>query len=385
MTGVQTCALPILEYGFLRLPKHHFDEVKLRWHRTESTWSAYARHVGRYRHRSLRHNSDILNAFMGIVTALYPGRNVYCGVPLSEIDLGLLWAPQPASSQEAQVSTVNAVLDPSIRLPSWTWASSASEIPNLHVEWDFRGSLCLWFRPVLNNASKFDLQPIIAASDAVTAFARPHDRAHIPVALAILYGLIGVSQIKESVTWDELTFDELHTVLRSKWPAYPNFWIETFGREEILSNARKELAEVLDISLSAGMLVTSTQVAKINVTGEDSSLLTLLNEQEHVIGYVVENNGQVRNLLQLGYKAFDCMALSVSNLSPFSPMFKTSSETLPENSFKDRDGNLLDPVPMVNIIVLRREKGYYLRIGIGKVYLKRWIELGAPFETVILA
>lgn len=376
-----------LEYGFLRTPRRHFDESELRgMNRRESSWQAYVRHVNRYRHRSLRYQSDILNAFAGIMWALYPKGTVHYGVPSAEIDMALLWTPESSDLQGLGEGRGNTVSEQPSQLPSWAWASSTLEIPRLHVEHDFYCSLCVFFRPVPNDASKLELQPIIAASNEVGAFSRIYDRAHLPATMAILGGLIDFHNIQETATWNDMSFSELKEFLEKRWPTYADFWMETFGHEQILKDKQKEPTGSLGISLSTRMLITRTQVAKLNVrvAGDHLSRLIILSNTGEEIGYLHENNKRISDLQRQGHDTFDCLALSLSRCSAFSLMSENFGKPSVQNSFEDRERAILNPIPMVNILVVRREGGCCFRIGIGKVYLKSWIDLDAPFESVVL-
>ncbi|KAI9708106.1 MAG: hypothetical protein M1820_004310 [Bogoriella megaspora] len=369
-----------LEYGLPRLIETQLHRPQHLWDRTELRWAAYARHVQRYRQRSLRHKSDILNAFMGILTALYSNEKQYYGVPLPEFDLTMLWEPSSVHHRLAPKDTVAVTHDPPIEFPSWTWASSSSEVSFSNIERNFRGSLCLWFKP----GSQSDLEPIIATSDSVEVFKASEDETKVSLALAIAHGLIEIYQNKESMAWIELNFDDLHHAIDGKWPAYSDFWMEIFGQDESLDRAKQQLTQALGAPLTAGMLATRTQVAKVNIIDQKPSSLIPVGGNERAIGRVFDNSDQIRNLMRLGVPAFDCMALSISDVSSWN-ILSGYGKVSPEDSFTDRDGKTLKRVPVVNVLVLRRDKGCCFRIGIGQVYLKQWIDLGARFETIVLA
>ena len=53
-----------------------------------------------------------------------------------------------------------------------------------------------------------------------------------------------------------------------------------------------------------------------------------------------------------------------------------------KSCFGDSGGYCIKP--LLNFLVVEKDNHYSRRIGLGHMYLKQWLSLGAEFETVIL-
>jgi hypothetical protein len=195
------------------------------------------------------------------------------------------------------------------------------------------------------------------------------------MAQALLCGLVEPWAGDKFGKWNNKPFAEPEIVLRDRWPKYPDFWKDTFGREDTLIRAHSNLQGISD-KLRDGLLVTRAQVARLNIKGTGSDA-RILNDVEEKIGwYIQDNNNQVAELQRSGQEIFDFIALSVSG---------SGAKPTEENAFKDSEGNLPKVLPIINAMVVRREGCYYYRIGLTRIFMKCWVELNAPFQTVLLA
>lgn len=264
-----------------------------------------------------------------------------------------------------------------------------------HGDDDFRGSLCLWFRPSLH---ELQLQPIIAASKEVDDFEedppsataadgslRPMERPHLPMALAFLNDMVPGSVPEDSDVLARMTFDEIEKVYKRQWPTYVDFWIQTLGQETYLIRAGEQVASSIKQPLTSGILVTRAQVARIDIERTSQSTLEFQDERMKNIGHAISDHDKIFTLLKEGQKAFDCMALSVSNPHIGTPSFETGHDPRPHISFKDCNKELLNPAPMVNVLILKREADRCLRIGFGQVFLKCWLRQRGSFQVIVLA
>ncbi|KAH0496465.1 hypothetical protein TgHK011_003819 [Trichoderma gracile] len=97
----------------------------------------FVRCLTEYTRKSLTHQSDILNAFQGILSMLYDGGPVMYGLPEADFDRALLW-----HCKAQPISTVAAV-----GYPSWSWASvsQAVTVSSRAYGERFLGSLVQWF------------------------------------------------------------------------------------------------------------------------------------------------------------------------------------------------------------------------------------------------
>ncbi|KUJ14494.1 HET-domain-containing protein [Mollisia scopiformis] len=344
----------------------------------ESSWKAYQRHVPRYRHRKLSHESDLLNALTGILNALYPESDIYHGLPLPELDIALLWTRQAdwlrrQDKSEAKLSTL---------FPSWSWASSPAEIPSLYnVDFEFYGTLCLWFRPRPTDGQRCELEVVLANTKAAASWREStgylNDNViRVHMARALQHGLVE-SWIEDNAIagqWEKPSA-ELETFLQEQWPKYPDFWNDVFGRDDTLTRARGKLQGISD-KLKDGLLVTRAQVARLKIKGSGTSAQILNDAGEKVGWYVDDTNHQVAELQRNGQEKFEFIALSVSG---------SGAEATQKNAFEDSEGNLPKVLPIIKAMIVRREGDYYYRIGLTQIYMKCWVELNAPFQTVLLA
>lgn len=81
--------------------------------------------VTSYQRRDLTHESDVLNAFVGVQEVLEPGfyRGFFYGLPEMFFDMALLW--QPRSSASPQGGKMRSERNP--HFPSWSWAGWKGE------------------------------------------------------------------------------------------------------------------------------------------------------------------------------------------------------------------------------------------------------------------
>lgn len=111
-------------------------------------WTQYVGHVERYTKRSLGDGKDKLNVISGILRPLFNDHGgCLFGIPLSYLDLGLLWSCTNSSTMEKQDS---ASVESSITsgFPTWSWTSVKSSVTydmvGLRAD-TFAGSLVKWF------------------------------------------------------------------------------------------------------------------------------------------------------------------------------------------------------------------------------------------------
>ena len=106
-----------------------FDESMFSWHRGDrnhrflfqhrTNFETYAREVSQYTARNISYAADGLNAFAAISQVLAPRFRgpLWCGIPTTAWDAGLLWYPR---------GRVKRRLDPHTAVnlfPSWSWAA----------------------------------------------------------------------------------------------------------------------------------------------------------------------------------------------------------------------------------------------------------------------
>lgn len=364
----------------------------------EPAWTAYQRHLGRYRRRKLSHVSDLVNAFTGILHALYGKDGVYHGLPLPELDRALLWkpmrtyGPRSRNTRRVSFSTTNA------DFPSWSWAAAPRVIPN-YESTSITHPLCLWFRPIQRVLDpQPSLEPVlpgwVVSRPAPYAEDRYRDSSDVPIYMAktLTCGLIEQANVFEMDGWEELTFAALREVLRPRWRYPVDFWSEVFGSSQQVRDVESRIRETMQhdtgLSLRDGALVTRAQVARLRVVwATDSAVagrsaaMAILSEEGEEIGRVTyDQNGRVAKsmLVDRGVLAF--VALSVAERE-----WSVRDEAVPEIAvFRDVEENELTPVPVVNAMVVEEVGGYRRKLGLATIYMRAWTELRAPFETILL-
>jgi hypothetical protein len=87
-------------------------------------WNNYRRAVKKFTKRTFTFDSDVINAFEGIVSLLQPAFkcDFLYGLPETELDVALLWQPKSAIRRRIDKSTGQPIF------PSWSWAGWVGEI-----------------------------------------------------------------------------------------------------------------------------------------------------------------------------------------------------------------------------------------------------------------
>lgn len=103
-----------------------------------STFEDFARHLTSYTDRSLMKQSDIPNAFTGILTSLYAGDNGIRGLPEADFDHAMLWH---CDTEYKNGSALQKTI-----FPSWSWASTSQRVivPIDNFDGAFVGTLVSW-------------------------------------------------------------------------------------------------------------------------------------------------------------------------------------------------------------------------------------------------
>ena len=92
---------------------------RLRTDSESTNFDSFYRHLGGYTARSLTLESDIVNAFTGVLTALYDGDLGIYGLPEPDFDRAVLWHVRTGLSTSAGGKD---------SFPSWSWASAGSRV-----------------------------------------------------------------------------------------------------------------------------------------------------------------------------------------------------------------------------------------------------------------
>ncbi|KAI0547560.1 heterokaryon incompatibility protein-domain-containing protein [Xylaria curta] len=399
--------------------------------RAEKPWQAYARHLTRYRQRMLRQSSDLLNAFSGIVDALYPGGKSYYGLPTADFDLALLWGTwKDPFIRKIPLSGTPEIRndDPSL-FPSWSWASAPDVIVGYNNPHDFCGSICLWFQP---DTIKGQLRPILASSQAASRWFRATgiqslgslDRLHradvdalYKLWVKLLADNILQSPVCDSaVSWNLSSFSDVADELAERWPSYAAFWQDVHGQEKAIRDTQIRLAEEVHDRVRDGVIVTRAQIGSVEIRRSSVSLPTLWagprkgerfelhGHHGRIIGYLRNDCSQrIKDFLHEDIGTFEHIALSVSahqvQIERDSNIEKGSGENeddctsgsessvLKGNENRGRSSFQVVSTQLehrVNILIICRKNGYCYRIGLGEMKLDDWLELPKRLETIVL-
>jgi len=189
------------------------------------------------------------------------------------------------------------------------------------------------------------------------------------------------------------SFDTLDAKLCAPWPTYTGFWNDVFVADKVEQQAREDrILQDLPNPLSDILLITRTQVAHVPFRiPEDQDRLN--HDFFHDgVRFRCDASLKMEELLESGQVLFDCVALSVSPgkydgrlLDAAIYLSNDNGQHVEEerkSCFGDSGGYCIKP--LLNFLVVEKDNHYSRRIGLGHMYLKQWLSLGAEFETVIL-
>jgi hypothetical protein len=400
---------------FTQYERHHDD-------REARTFMAYARHSGRYNCRVLSNEDDVYNAFSGIQTALYPAdgqssSTVY-GLPLRHIDAALLW--HNGSASKPTIRTSEKTL-----FPSWSWPAISGDVGFL----GFCGTLVKWSLisaqdPTISLEVKGDQTPFFITlwecPPWIAANGEEFETVSFPpnvyMSLAVSQGCLDLTtQADGGRMVRETPFEELVERCTIRWPTYTSYWEEMFG-----SSTPDPIKRAVSND-ETWLLRTQAQTATLRLSTHeqhglypydkcyDSNGFHTLSSSGNSIGFappaplldafvatkVTDGTAQADTDKLLVAPDIKAMAISMgvvrSGLWCFAPdeympvdPFEKKTKLLEHTSYQDSTGRWWDSVPAVNVMFIGEWKGHWRRLGIGRVLLRRWVELERKTETITL-
>lgn len=374
------------------------------------TSEAFKRHLLEYTELSLSYQSDIYNALTGIANSLYGEGSLIYGLPQKDFDELLLWEttdPEPRSAD-------------GVVLPSWSWASI-----NAPVSLDsqlFCGSLVKWFACV-KHGGKTSTVPIRADNEPWTWTERANyeyflegthggSSPHLYMGIACIQGCIQTPLPKCLLGSSSQTIMELEISAQSLWPTYEAYCHHLYAQSEELTQAKMQMLE-------PGTLLGRAQIATLRYTRhiehencrdfEPKFDFEMYGDDDRPIGawtgvepQSVLQEGRIKAiaLSVLNHGSFYlynsilwCLSRSFPKLCAFESKYDerfrdVGTEVLRDPSenltFFDCEGKALLPPPMLYVMVVQEDGSFYRRIGLGQVFLSRWLQAGPRFETVLL-
>jgi hypothetical protein len=402
--------------SLLTRDERNHDDIETR------TFMAYARHSGAYSCRNLSDENDIYNAFSGIQAALYPAdgksSSTIYGLPLRHIDAALLW--YHGSNRKHTIRTLKEIL-----IPSWSWYSASANVDFL----EFYGTLVKWSLISARDTTiglelKGDQAPLFIAlgsfSSWIPANGELYNSCPFPpslyMSLAVSQGCLDLTtQADGGGMVRETPFGELMERCSIRWPTYTSYWEEMFGSPSADSVKRTVSNDEI------WFLRTQAQTATLRLSIHEKHTITPHSGCSYPTGFqILSSSGKFIGLAPsapllyaiIASKATDgtaqadtdklsvapdikAMAISMGavrgNLRCYVPdVYMPVDSALKETeifehaSYRDSTGRWLNLVPAVNVMFIGEWKGHWRRLGIGRVLLRRWVELERKTETITL-
>jgi hypothetical protein len=348
-------------------------------------FSQYKKAVEAYSKRALTSQSDILNAFIGISSALYrPYRERFIsGLPESNFDDALLWEPDPADGPFCQ-----RIAPSFMPLPSWSWISHQG-----HVIFDSEpllGSLVDWYGYV--------------------------EEAE---------GLIPFRATKKRINDDRFTVDVSDLDLPQSYTPTVGTSFSGYDAYSDHHDAYREFPPEADaLAKRPGRLLFRTQSAFFklrtykmdgnNNPGDSIATLAIFGNNNTVAGFIDMEGIWISLFLpsddQLEERYFQFVALSAAEspkywvaraeamITTIRDGYQTSRDIYTASKaqtdvssgtgnisyFDGSRGAALKPPPVVNVMLIEWQDGVARRLGLGKILLKSWKSADPVVKTIVL-
>lgn len=368
-----------------------------------SSAETYYYHLQLYTQRSLTFDSDIFNAFTGIVNSLYGDDSLIFGLPHKDFDQALLWEALDTYAVAREGRDAENLV-----LPSWTWASvKCQAYRSLRVGSLFCGTLVQW-SVCTESEEQPTLLPIKARGEPLRWKKEGlHNRAepspHLYLTVAWIQNCIRGNLPPSLQSARNRTFAELDASAQSQWPNYSSFcedqcslWIDVNGVPASIT-AQLKPGDLVGRVLTAFLTIITT-------SGPYGNECLLRDHCDQIVGMArvygrslptVPNTRIKAVAVSISLSVYNDLTYfascypSIQGLNHRDPRFEAAAQELwrdREENFTvfDSVGNALVPPPVVNVILVEESGGFCRRIGLGWAYLTRWMQAGPVFETVVL-
>jgi hypothetical protein len=297
--------------------------------------------IGDYSKKQMSYPSDVLNAILGILSALqsYSFWRFYYGVPEPLLELALLWTPAGVSERRP-----SATAGPSSSFPSWSWVGWIGAV-NFDVVFDSP------FRHVLPRIWDLEIQDLSQPS--------------------------GFRRVEVS-DWGKRKdlSNPMHRITMLRDPA-----------------VRPALQDVIDGNIG---ILLRMRVSKVEAKPLEFRATTLgrlsrseLGPQNGVFLY---HNGRICGLLYgtdpAQLQAYDVSSLLLIQLfvRPKPPELYFFEDVQAYNEYSQWSyGYTWDALPVSDIMLVDRKDTYCERIAIGHIDHEAWWQLGPDLEIITLA
>ncbi|KAB8261878.1 heterokaryon incompatibility protein-domain-containing protein [Aspergillus pseudonomiae] len=356
--------------------------------------------LGKYNARDLSYPEDALRAFSAVLRSTY-GDNTYYGHPREQIDKAAVWH----IAGDRTASRMRTMF------PSWSWASNSGPIGFLKAN----AALAVWAAPEGSTDSGTNIILCTPAPDedwgerGISRESRGLVKDHQIARRQNLFFTIDVAWEVGSIKCSRLFESGLHwsraATLAERWPTYDAYWHSTLGNydiDTIFSERDRATA-----ASAEGRILLHGQTASFPLVGTEGSLhktgkLRIMSEDGMVAGVVVvpsycEPAGD-GEFVALSIGDIDGLNFRYDLYDFARSMGVSIDEFIEGLLFYDSTGNSIPPpwdasflaarqcVIVLNVLLIERDEQSNVarRLGLGYVFLKRWVEAKPIFETIIL-
>lgn len=382
---------------------------------TLSDFENFDGHLAEYTSRSLSNQSDILNAFSGILTSLYPGHRCLYGLPEPDFDRAMLWF----------WGTRDRLIPGREIFPSWSWTSVMGQVTYRHKyvfipARNFMGPLVKWAYKDRDGNLKTvrSFNGLVARSDHDSSSLTPIKSPQVHLLIAWFADCIESAPPDDLKRVLEDAPEDMSRVV-NRWPSVAEVWDAINNAR----NSRPSKVQGLDMGLKIedqslinrlrpGVLITRAQTAFFYENLDDKCIskspnqdprqMNIVDSENRSVGAIfhIASNPRDGNANSTGSNAprrcFELMAISLSSNLLLDSIFYSHPHTRDPRHDSYRDipaiiGALFpgirstDPQgPAVNVLVIEWAAGspFARRTGVGLVNPEDWIYAKRSFKTI---
>ncbi|KAL4746953.1 heterokaryon incompatibility protein-domain-containing protein [Aspergillus terricola var. indicus] len=340
-----------------------------------SRFDSFKRHLRHYSTRKLTYRSDAYNALFGILKSLYKGsERIIHGLPEVDFDRALLWYADIGSNAIERHETQGEVL------PTWSWSSVMGLLDQVgYRATDFYGTLVTWF--YLSDDSSTPGSIIAVNSDPSSI---PDDDWRLYMALAYKEGCLGELSLDLHFDLKKDTFLTVQELSKTRWRDHSEF------RNDAIPVISTMQLSKLPLSFpelrKKGVIATRAQGTLLKIKPSSTYGFDIINPEGKgdIIGALCGDVTKIREEYACpGYNPdveFEFIAVSLSGM----PIRPYSQEQLSGKNYTDVDGNKLDKIPIVDVLMIGRDGDYAYRRELGWICLVDWARLSREWKVVVL-